>query len=137
MGVLALVGLWWTNGDITTLVVMYAINVFLSFSLTMLGMIRWWIRAKSTRAVRARRLALFGTGFVICATILGVTAWQEFDRGGSTALIVTGLLTALCLLIHGHYRLTISNIALDKRFQQQSGSIIKHVCILRNHEQIL
>ena len=46
MGALALVGLWWTDGDITTLVVMYAINVFLSFSLTMLGMMRWWLRSQ-------------------------------------------------------------------------------------------
>ncbi|HEX3132258.1 MAG TPA: APC family permease, partial [Planctomycetota bacterium] len=110
MGVLALGGLWWTGGDITTLVVMYAINVFLSFSLTMLGMIRWWWRAKDTTTVKVRRIALFGSGFVICATILGVTAWQEFDRGGSMALIVTGLLAALCLLIHGHYQLTITKL---------------------------
>ncbi len=110
MGVLALGGLWWTGGDITTLVVMYAINVFLSFSLTMLGMIRWWIRAKDTLSVKIRRLALFGAGFIICLTILIVTAWQEFNRGGSTALIVTGLLTSLCLLIHAHYQLTISKL---------------------------
>lgn len=110
MGVLALGGLWVTGGDITMLVVMYAINVFLSFSLTMLGMIRWWLRAKDVTSVKVRRLTLFGTGFVICVTILGVTAWQEFDRGGSTALVVTGLLAALCLLIHAHYQLTIGKL---------------------------
>lgn len=110
MGVLALGGLWVTGGDITMLVVMYAINVFLSFSLTMLGMIRWWLRAKDATSVKVRRLTLFGTGFVICVTILGVTAWQEFDRGGSTALVVTGLLAALCLLIHAHYQLTIGKL---------------------------
>ena len=110
MGALALLGLWWTNGDITMLVIMYAINVFLSFSLTMLGMIRWWIKAKDTAAVKARRLALFGTGFIICVTILCVTSWQEFHRGGSAALIVTGSMAALCLLINAHYRLTISKL---------------------------
>jgi amino acid transporter len=110
MGVLALGGLWWTGGDITTLVVMYAINVFLSFSLTMLGMVRWWWRSKAVAAVKARRIALFGTGFVICATILGVTAWQEFSRGGAVALVATGLLAALCLLIHAHYQLTIAKL---------------------------
>ncbi len=105
MGFLALCGLWLTDGNITMLVVMYAINVFLSFSLTMLGMMRWWWREKATRYLKARRLSLFAAGFVICVTILLVTIWQEFDRGGSIALIVTGLLTALCLIIHGHYRL--------------------------------
>ncbi|MBA3698641.1 MAG: APC family permease [Planctomycetes bacterium] len=110
MGLMALGGLWLTDGDITMLVVMYAINVFLSFSLTMLGMMRWWWRAKDTAAVKTRRIALFGTGFVICATILMVTAWQEFGRGGAVALVATGLLAALCLLIHAHYRLTIAKL---------------------------
>ena len=110
MGVLALGGLWLTDGNITVLVVMYAINVFLSFSLTMLGMIRWWWQAKDAATVKARRIALFGSGFIICATILGVTAWQEFDRGGAVALVGTGVLAALCLLINAHYRLTIAKL---------------------------
>lgn len=110
MGAAALVALFVTGGDITMLVIMYAINVFLSFSMTMLGMVIWWMRTEAAPWLRARRLALFGTGFLICATILVVTAWQEFDRGGSVALTVTGLLAALCLLIHAHYQLVLGKL---------------------------
>jgi hypothetical protein len=110
MGVFALIALLLTGGDITTLVVLYSINVFLSFSLTMLGMVIWWARSRLAPGLRLRRLALFGSGFLICVTILAVTAWQEFDRGGSMALAVTGLLAALCLLIRAHYQLVLGKL---------------------------
>ena len=43
MGLSALAALWYSQGDVTTLVVMYSINVFLTFSLSMIGMCRhWW-----------------------------------------------------------------------------------------------
>jgi hypothetical protein len=110
MGALSLAGLFITGGNITTLVVMYAINVFLSFSLTMLGMVIWWLRQRQQRWLRIRRMMLFGTGLLICATILGVTAYQQFDHGGSVALTITGLLAALCLLIHAHYQLVLAKL---------------------------
>ena len=43
MGLAAIAALLYTRGNITTLVVMYSINVFLTFSLTELGMTRHWI----------------------------------------------------------------------------------------------
>ena len=43
MGLAAIAALLYTRGDITMLVVMYSINVFLTFSLTELGMTRHWI----------------------------------------------------------------------------------------------
>ncbi len=110
MGAAALAGLFVTGGDITMLVIMYSINVFLSFAMTMLGMVIWWVKTEATPWLRARRLALFGSGFLICATILIVTAYQEFDRGGSIALTCTGLLAALCLLIHAHYQLVLGKL---------------------------
>ena len=36
MGGAALAALWFTGGDVTTLVIMYSINVFLTFSLSMI-----------------------------------------------------------------------------------------------------
>ena len=51
MGISAMATLLYTRGDITTLVVMYSINVFLTFTLTELGMSRHWImdRAREPR----------------------------------------------------------------------------------------
>ena len=39
----AVVVTWLTRGDVAVLVVLYSINVFITFSLSQLGMVRhWW-----------------------------------------------------------------------------------------------
>ncbi len=50
MGGAALAALLYTGGNVGHLVVMYSINVFLTFSLSMLAMLRFWCRHRRTRA---------------------------------------------------------------------------------------
>src|SRR5437763_15398803 len=47
MSAAALVTLFYTHGDTDTLVLMYSINVFLTFSLTQTGMIRYWFQNRA------------------------------------------------------------------------------------------
>ena len=61
MGLSALAALYYSQGDVTTLVVMYSINVFLTFSLSMIGMCRhWWQLRKRKPALAAAAGAVFG-----------------------------------------------------------------------------
>lgn len=103
MGSAAFLALWLTGGDISTMVAVYAINVFLTFTLTMAGMLRFWWEKRGERR-RRRCLALFGAGLLVCATILGFTCWQYRHGTGPWAVAATGFLVALCLLIHAHYQ---------------------------------
>src|SRR5262249_29920835 len=73
MGGAALLALLYTHGDVRTIVVMYSINVFLTFSLSMLGMAISWLFSRGGRPHRRRRAALFSFGFVLCAAILSIT----------------------------------------------------------------
>ncbi len=50
MGVTSLAALLYTHGDVEKLVVMYSINVFLTFSLSNLGMSRFWIKHRKEHA---------------------------------------------------------------------------------------
>jgi hypothetical protein len=104
MGATSLAALLYTHGDVGQLVVMYSINVFLTFSLSMFGMLRhtWQERAKGRHW--HRKAALFTSGFVLCATILVITVLEKFREGGWITLGVTGLVIALCFVIRGHYR---------------------------------
>lgn len=111
MGVAALGMVLYAQGKISVLIVIYSINVFLSFALTMLGMTLLWLRRRAEPAIRFRRVALFGTGFALCATILIFTCWSQFQNGGSLALVVTGGLATLCLLIRSHYHLVNNKVA--------------------------
>jgi len=103
MGISALVALWSTHGDVRALVIMYSINVFLTFSLSMIGMCRHWFKLRRGNPLWRRRLALFGVGAALCLTILVNTVWQKLDKGGWRTLLVTGVCVAIAFLIHRYY----------------------------------
>lgn len=104
LGVCALAALLYTHGDVTALVVMYSINVFVTFSLSMLGMLRLWWRRRGRHPLCRRRLMLFGFGALLCLSILGVTVYEKFHEGGWRTLSITGAFFLLCLLIRRYYR---------------------------------
>ncbi|HEY2824402.1 MAG TPA: hypothetical protein VGI83_02555, partial [Gemmatimonadales bacterium] len=78
--------------------------VFLTFSLSMFGMVRHTVATRARREHWRRRAALFGLGFALCATILVITVFEKFLDGGWMTLLITGVVIALCFLIRRHYR---------------------------------
>ncbi|MFN7955914.1 MAG: APC family permease [bacterium] len=104
MGTAALGALLYTHGSVSRLVVMYSINVFLTFSLSMFGMLKLWWQHPPQKVGRKRSLLLFGSSFLLCATILVITVMEKFREGGWITLFVTTLLVLLCYWIRGHYR---------------------------------
>ena len=103
MGVAAVAALLYTRGDITMLVVMYSINVFVTFSLTELGMARHWIVDRHREPRWKSQLAIHGTGLVLCLTILVITLVEKFAQGGWMTALVTSGAIGLCFLIRRHY----------------------------------
>jgi amino acid transporter len=103
MGLAAAAALLYTRGDISTLVVMYSINVFITFSLTELGMSRHWILERGKEPHWKRLLALHGTGLVMCASILVITTLEKFRQGGWITVAITSVVVALAFAIHRHY----------------------------------
>ncbi|HEX9406499.1 MAG TPA: APC family permease [Thermoanaerobaculia bacterium] len=103
MGIAAAASLMYTHGDITMLVVMYSINVFITFSLTELGMARHWIKDRAKEPKWKSQLAIHGTGLVMCLSILTITTLEKFSQGGWITVLVTSVLIALCFAIHHHY----------------------------------
>jgi amino acid transporter len=104
MGASALVVLLHARGDVRQLVVMYSINVFLTFSLSMLGMLLLTVRTRARREHWKRRTGLFAGGLLLCATVLVITILTKFREGGWLTVMVTAILVALCFIIRSHYR---------------------------------
>jgi hypothetical protein len=116
MGGAALAALLITRGSIQMLVIMYSINVFITFSLSMAAMLRaTWRERRAGRRKTGGRLALFAVGLVVCTSILAVTTVEKFQGGGWATLACTGALVALCLLIRGHYRDVAQRVARLRR----------------------
>ncbi|TMG83895.1 MAG: APC family permease, partial [Betaproteobacteria bacterium] len=103
MGLAALVIVLWSRGSVDLLVVLYSINVFLTFSLSLLGLCIYWWRARATDRRWHYRLVLSGLGLVVTSGILAVTIVEKFSEGGWVTVLITSLVIAICLAIHRHY----------------------------------
>jgi len=100
----------YTGGDLATLVVMYSINVFLTFSLSNLAMMRHWWKVRHREPWR-KSMALHALGLVVCAGILAVTTIEKFGEGGWVTLVITGVVIALCMWVKTHYRQVAKKLA--------------------------
>ncbi|HEY5944712.1 MAG TPA: KUP/HAK/KT family potassium transporter, partial [Kofleriaceae bacterium] len=82
---------------------MYSINVFMTFSLSNLAMMRHWWRVRKREPWR-KSMVIHGAGFIVCGGILVVTATEKFSDGGWVTLVITSVVIALCLWVKAHYR---------------------------------
>jgi amino acid transporter len=103
MGGAAIALLLYSRGRISTLIIMYSINVFLTFSLSQLGMSRFFIRRRRTDPNWKKHLPVHLVGLAVCLAILVVTILEKFSHGGWLTLVITSVVIALCYLIKGHY----------------------------------
>lgn len=103
MGVAALLILFWSKGAVSLLVVLYSINVFLTFSLSLLGLCVYWWRNRGVEQVWAWRLLLSLLGLAVTSGILAVTLIEKFSEGGWVTILITSLVIGAGLLIRRHY----------------------------------
>ena len=104
MGGAAFAVLWWSAGRVDLLVVLYSINVFLTFSLTLLGLCVYWWTNRRTEPSWIWRMLLTMSGLIITSGILLVMLVEKFHEGGWIAAMVTSSLVTAFWLIHRHYR---------------------------------
>lgn len=103
MGVAAVLVLLYTGGLVKILVVMYSVNVFVTFTLSQLGMVRHWWNERAGLAHWRRRLIVASIGTLVCFGILCVTASVKFSEGGWVTILVTGALIGFCFIVKYHY----------------------------------
>jgi amino acid transporter len=105
MGGAAVAALIYTGGSVSKLVVMYSINVFVTFTLSQAGMVRHWLQVRPERKDWWRHLPYNLLGLVLCVAILVVTVAEKFVEGGWITLLITAGLVAVCIAINRHYEL--------------------------------
>jgi amino acid transporter len=111
MGAAALGALLYTGGVVHLIVVMYSINVFLTFSMTELAMCKLWIGQRRTRADWKKQISIHVVGLAMCLTILTLTVIEKFDVGGWITLSVTAVVIGTCFLIRRHYNRVNAKLA--------------------------
>ena len=103
MGLASLAFLIYSHGNVKLLVVMYSINVFLTFTLSQLGMCRHWWEMRKSAAPWRQKLFVNGFGLLLTATILFVTVTTKFAEGGWITIFVTLVFILLCQVVRWHY----------------------------------
>lgn len=104
-GVFSLLLLIWSGGKVSLLVVLYSINVFITFSLSLLGMSVYWFSHRSGGSPHWKlRLAFSLFACIITTAILCVTLLSKFHSGGWVTIMLTCVVVGICALIRRHYR---------------------------------
>jgi amino acid transporter len=106
MGAAALAVVFFTHAAVSILVVLYSINVFITFTLSQLGMVRHWWFERARQPAWKRKLFLNGFGMLLTGGILVSLCVVKFSEGGWVTMLVTGLLIAAAFWIKRHYRHT-------------------------------
>jgi amino acid transporter len=106
MGGLSLLMLAASKGNVGVLVVFYSINVFITFTLSQLGMVRHWLEERSRKGRWMRPMVVSGAGFLLSASILSFVVVEKFTEGGWITLVVTLGLAGAAILMRRHYHET-------------------------------
>ncbi len=111
-GISALALLYWSGGKVTLLVILYSINVFITFSLSLLGLCVYWAKQRKKASPNwIFRLSFSFFAFIITTSILCITLFSKFRSGGWVTVLITCAVIALCLLIKRHYNLVARKLA--------------------------
>ncbi|HEX4856651.1 MAG TPA: APC family permease [Limnobacter sp.] len=123
MGMLALLAIYLSDANVDLLVVLFSINVFIVFSLSMLGLCVYWLKNRQEKRFLKGFLSA-SLGFAVSVSILVGTVVTQFFQGGWITMLVTTLVVLVCLWIRNHYRITKEKIArIDEVFAMvQYGS---------------
>src|ERR1017187_8506386 len=103
MGFAALIMMGITRGSVDLLVIFYSINVFITFSLSQLGMVRHWWQVRAEDPAWKRKLAVNGFGLMLTASILVSLTAVKFFEGGWATIMVTALLVVAAFSVKRHY----------------------------------
>ena len=125
------------GAEVTALIHLYIVGVFVSFTLSQIGMVRHWNRLLSTeddqqerrRMMRSR--AINTVGFISTGAVLIVVLVTKFAVGAWIAIVAMGILFALMRAVHRHYDAVARELTPS---EEEEGEI---VLPSRNHAVVL
>jgi amino acid transporter len=124
------------NADVTALIQLYVVGVFVSFTVSQLGMLRHWTRLlrdernPEERARMKRSRVINGIGLTMTGTVLVIVLLSKFTQGAYLAIIAMGLLFALMKLIKRHYAAVARETALVEGEDRMLPSRVRSIVLV-------
>ncbi|MBX7453352.1 APC family permease [Mycolicibacterium sp. 3033] len=125
------------QAQVTALIQLYIVGVFVSFTLSQIGMVRHWtrlLRTETDKAARARmmRSRVINTiGFLCTGTVLIIVVLTKFLVGAWIAILAMGALFFIMKLIHRHYA------SVSRELEARAAEMEDIVLPSRNHAVVL
>ena len=110
MGLASLAMMVASSGSVDFLIVLYSINVFITFTLSQLGMVRHWWQERGSEPRWLGKMAVNGIGLVLTSFIRVSVVLLKFNEGGWITIVITGALVMLAFFIKGHYNKTYQTL---------------------------
>jgi amino acid transporter len=99
------------GGDTHALLPLYAVGVFMSFTLSQTGMVRRWLRLRD--AGWQWRVWVNGIGAAVTGVVLLTLAVTKFVEGAWIVVLVVPILVAIFLVMHRHYEEVAVELSLE------------------------
>ncbi|MGZ8393992.1 MAG: APC family permease [Nitrospira sp.] len=100
------------NGDTHALIPLYAVGVFLSFTISQAGMVKRWLVKKGPHW--EKKLLVNGIGAVTTAIATLIIASTKFTHGAWIVIVLIPLLIMLFRAIRAHYKAVSEQVALSR-----------------------
>ncbi len=111
LGSLAIALLLIFKGDTHALIPLYAVGVFVSFTLSQGSMVRRWMRVRDPGWWW--RMALNGVGALVTGIVMLTIAVTKFSHGAWIVVLLIPTLVAMFLVVHRHYDEVARQLSLD------------------------
>jgi amino acid transporter len=109
------------GGRTESLIHLYAVSVFLAFTLSQAGMVvHWW---RTRQAHWRKSLIVNAAGAVLTALVLVIAAVTKFTAGAWLVIVLLPLIVVICLLIHHHYQHVNDVLRLRPLGPEASGRV--------------
>ena len=143
MGLSAIVLMIISRGSVSLLVVLYSINVFITFTLSQLGMVRHWWQVRKKENDWLKGLLVNGIGLVLTTFILTSVIIFKFSEGGWVTLLITSVVAFIAFRIRKHYyrvkcrlqKLRVSSFNQFKELYKKQGITVKAIQKLRYEKE--
>jgi hypothetical protein len=99
------------NGDTHALIPLYAVGVFISFTLSQSSMVRRWLRLRGDGWWW--RAGLNAVGATVTGGVMLTIAVTKFTHGAWIVVLLIPTLVAAFLMVHRHYEEVASQLSMD------------------------
>ena len=124
------------DADVTALIQLYVVGVFVSFTVSQLGMLRHWTRHlriekdPATRVRMMRSRVINAIGLTMTATVLVIVLLSKFTNGAYIAIIAMAVLFVMMKLIRRHYDAVALETALVEGEDRTLPSRVRAVVLV-------